>query len=163
ALGTDQATGNNCHNLLTEMKVAALLNKTRHRDPTVLPAWKMLRLATIEGADAIGLGEEIGSLEPGKKADLIILDLKRPHMTPIISTPVRNIAPNIVYSARGDEVETVIIDGRVIMDDGVVLTMNEDAIIADAQKAAEEVTGAAAEDFYRAGSQLTEAMKRGLL
>lgn len=163
ALGTDQANGNNCHNLLTEMKVAALLNKTRHRDPTVLPAWKMLRLATIEGARAIGLGEQIGSLEPGKKADLIILDLKRPHMTPVISTPVRNIAPNIVYSARGDEVETVIIDGKVIVDEGVVLTMSEEEVIADAQKAAEEVTSAAAEDFYEAGSRLTEAMKRGLL
>lgn len=129
----------------------------------MLPAWKMLRLATIEGARAIGLGEQIGSLEPGKKADLIILDLKRPHMTPVISTPVRNIAPNIVYSARGDEVETVIIDGKVIVDEGVVLTMSEEEVIADAQKAAEEVTSAAAEDFYEAGSRLTEAMKRGLL
>jgi len=163
ALGTDQANGNNCHNLLTEMKVAALLNKTRHRDPTVLPAWKMLRLATIEGATAIGLGGQIGSLEIGKKADLIIIDLHRPHLTPIISTPVRNIAPNIVYSARGDEVETVIIDGRVVVENGVALTLNEEEIMSEAQKAAEVVTSAAVEDFFKAGSKLAEDVKKGLL
>jgi len=163
ALGSDQASGNNCHNMLMEMKVAALLNKTRHRDPTVLPAWKTLRIATIEGATAIGLGDQIGSLEPGKKADLIILNLKAPHMTPIISRPVRNIAPNIVYSARGDEVEAAIIDGKVVMKEGRVLTMDEEQVIAEAQRAAEIITSRAAEEFMAAGSLLTEAVKKGLL
>ena len=163
AIGSDQASGNNSHNMLVEMKVAALLNKTRHRDPTVLPAWKMLRIATIEGARTIGLGDSIGSLEPGKKADLVILDLKAPHMTPIITSPVRNIAPNIVYSARGDEVETVIIDGKVVMENRAVLTMDEERVIEEAQKAATEITSAAADDYMEADSHLARAARRGLL
>jgi 5-methylthioadenosine/S-adenosylhomocysteine deaminase len=162
-IGSDQASGNNHHNMLVEMKVAALMNKCRHRDPTVLPAWKMLRIATIEGAETIGLGNSIGSLEPGKKADLIILNLKVPHMMPIITHPVRNVAPNIVYSARGDEVETVIIDGKIVVQDSNVLTMDEEKIMEDAQKASDEICAAAAEDFFKAGSQLAKAVKKGLL
>jgi len=149
--------------MLVEMKVAALLNKTRHRDPTVLPAWKMLRIATIEGAETIGLGDSIGSLEPGKRADLIVLNLKVPHMTPVLSRPVRNIAPNIVYSARGDEVETVIIDGKVVMDNREVLTMDEAKVIEEAQKAAEEVCDAATEDYMKADSHLARMARKGLL
>jgi 5-methylthioadenosine/S-adenosylhomocysteine deaminase len=163
AIGTDQASGNNCHNMLMEMKVAALLNKTRHRDPTLLPAWKMLRIATIEGAETIGLDTSIGTLEAGKKADLIILNLKVPHMTPIISTPVRNIAPNIVYSARGDEVETVIVDGKVVMENRQVLTMDEETVISKAQEASAEITRLATEDYLAADSELARAAKRGLL
>jgi 5-methylthioadenosine/S-adenosylhomocysteine deaminase len=163
ALGTDQASGNNCHNMMMEMKVAALLNKVRHRDPTVLPAWKMLRIATIDGARAVGLGAEIGSLEVGKKADLIILNMKMPHMMPLISSPVRNIAPNIVYSARGDEVETVIIDGEIVLDEGELKTMDEEKILCEAQEAAETVTNRAREDFFNAGSRLVDAVKKGLL
>jgi 5-methylthioadenosine/S-adenosylhomocysteine deaminase len=162
-IGSDQASGNNHHNMLVEMKVAALLNKCRHRDPTVLPAWKMLRIATVEGAETIGLGDSIGSLEPGKKADIIILDLKVPHMMPIITHPVRNVAPNIVYSARGDEVETVIIDGKIVVQDRNVMTMDEEKIMEDAQKASDEICAAAAEDFFKADSQLAKAVKKGLL
>ncbi|HUS77045.1 MAG TPA: amidohydrolase family protein [Patescibacteria group bacterium] len=162
-IGSDQASGNNHHNMLVEMKVAALLNKCRHTDPTVLPAWKMLRIATIEGAETIGLGDSIGSLEPGKKADLLILNLKVPHMMPIITTPVPNVAPNIVYSARGDEIETVIIDGKLVVKDHVVLTMNEEKIMEDAQRASTEITTAAAEDYFKADSYLAKAVKAGLL
>jgi 5-methylthioadenosine/S-adenosylhomocysteine deaminase len=76
---------------------------------------------------------------------------------------VRNIAPNIVYSARGDEVETVIIDGNIVVENSVALTMNEEEIMAEAQKAAEVVTSAAVEDFFKAGSKLAEDVKKGLL
>jgi 5-methylthioadenosine/S-adenosylhomocysteine deaminase len=123
----------------------------------------MLRIATIEGAETIGLGDRIGSLEPGKKADLILLNLKVPHMTPVLSRPVRNIAPNIVYSARGDEVETVIIDGKIVMENREILTMDETKVIAEAQKAAEEVCDAATEDYMKADSHLARMVKRGLL
>ncbi|MFP3951432.1 MAG: amidohydrolase family protein [Candidatus Bathyarchaeia archaeon] len=163
ALGSDQASGNNHHNMLVEMKVAALLNKTRHRDPTVLPAWKMMRLATIEGAHAIGLGERIGSLEEGKKADIITIDLKRPHMTPVLEKPVPNVAPNIVYSARGDEVETVIINGDIVVKEGEVLSLDEGNVISEAQQAAEEIADSAVEDYMKADSELVKAVKRGLL
>jgi 5-methylthioadenosine/S-adenosylhomocysteine deaminase len=163
AIGTDQASGNNSHNMLVEMKVAALLNKTRHRDPTMLPAWKMLRIATIEGARTLGLADKIGTLEPGKKADVVILSLKQPHMRPIITTPVRNIAPNIVYSARGDEVETVIIDGKMVMKQRKMMSLNEGKIIEEAQKASEEVTRKATQDYFTADSFLAKAAKKRLL
>ena len=162
-IGSDQASGNNHHNMLVEMKVAALLNKTRHRDPTVLPAWKMLRLATIEGATALGLGDRVGSLEPGKKADVILLDLKVPHMTPVLMKPVRNIAPNIVYSARGDEITDVIVNGDFVVKDRAVLTMNEEKVMQEAQRAATEIADQATEDYMRADSFLARAVKRGLL
>jgi len=162
-IGSDQASGNNSHNMLVEMKVAALLNKTRHRDPTLLPAWKMMRIATIEGAQTIGVGDTTGSLEVGKKADLIMLNLRVPHMTPILSRPVRNIAPNLVYSARGDEVETVIVDGKVLVDNYKVLSMDEEAIIDEAQRAGTEMADAATEDYYKADSLLARAAKKGLL
>lgn len=162
-IGSDQASGNNHHNMLVEMKVAALLNKTRHRDPTVLPCWKMLRLATIEGATAIGLGDKVGSLEAGKKADIILLDLKVPHMTPILMEPVRNIAPNIVYSARGDEITDVIVNGWFVVEDKKVITMDEEKVMAEAQKAAERICSQAKDDYMAADSLLAKAVKKGLI
>ena len=73
-LGSDQASGNNCNNIFNEMKLTALFNKIKYRDPEVMPAWEVLRMGTIEGAHAIGLGDRIGSLEPGKLADLVVLE-----------------------------------------------------------------------------------------
>ena len=161
-IGSDQAPGNGHHNMLVEMKVAALLNKSRHRDPTVLPAWKMLRLATLEGATAIGLGDRVGSLEPGKKADIILLDLKVPHMTPVIMNPVRNVAPNIVYSARGDEVTDVLVNGRLIVEDRNVQTVDESKVIDEAQREAERMCEAAAEAFLAGDGHLAREVKKGL-
>jgi len=163
ALGSDQACGNNCHNMFGEMKTAALLNKVRQRDPTALPAWKVLRLATIEGARTLGLDSKIGSLEPGKEADIILVDLKKPHLTPILSRPVRNLAPNLVYSAKGNEVTTVIVAGRTVMHEGKALTIDENRVLEDAQRAAERVALHAEEDFFNAGSRLTYDMRSGLL
>ena len=115
--------------MFLEMKVGDLLNKCKAASGTVFPAWQMLRLGTIESARALGMADQIGSLEVGKKADLIILDLLHPHMTPIILSPVRNIVPNLIYSADGREVETVIVDGQVIVDGGELTNLNlKDAI-----------------------------------
>jgi 5-methylthioadenosine/S-adenosylhomocysteine deaminase len=161
-IGSDQAPGNGHHNMLVEMKVAALLNKSRHRDPTILPAWKTLRLATIEGANAIGLGDKVGSLESGKKADLILLDLKVPHMTPVIFDPVRNIAPNIVYSARGDEITDVIINGVQIVENKVVKTLDEKKVIEEAQYEAEKLCTESAQKFFNGNGWLAREVKKGL-
>ena len=161
-IGSDQAPGNGHHNMLVEMKVTALMNKTRHRDPTVLPAWKTLRLATIEGAHAVGLGDKIGSLEPGKKADIILLDLKVPHMTPIIYNPMNNIAPNIVYSARGDEITDVFVNGDHVVVDKVVQTIDEAKAIEEAQQAAVEIADGAAQGFLDANGYLAREAKKGL-
>lgn len=146
ALGSDQAPGNNCNNMFNEMKFSAILNKCKVRDPKVFPAWKMLRLATIEGAKAIGLGEEIGSLRPGKKADIIIVDLDSPAMCPAILDPVRNIVPNLVYSANGSEVETVIVDGKVIMKERKMLTVDERPAIKKARELARDFAGQSSPD-----------------
>ncbi len=162
AIGSDQACGNNSHNMMTEMKTTSLLNKTRHRDPTVLPSWKMLRIATIEGATALGIQDKVGTLEAGKKADLIIMDLKVPHMTPVLTRPVRNLAPNIVYSATGQEVETAIINGKVVMENRKVLTMDEDKAIEDAQKLAVKLCDEALDDFMSRDSYIVKELKKGL-
>lgn len=161
AIGSDEATGNNCCNMFNEMKFTTLLNKCKYKSYTVFPAWRVLRMATIDGARAIGLGDEIGSLKAGKKADVILVDLKTPTMSPILSYPVRNIVPNLVYSARGDEVKTVIIDGRIVMEDRVLKTANEETIIAEAQEVAERVCREAAPEFYARKTALYQMMQNG--
>ncbi|HEX2909210.1 MAG TPA: amidohydrolase family protein [Chloroflexia bacterium] len=149
ALGSDQAPGNNCHNIFNEMKLTALFNKIRYQDPEVMPAWKTLRMATIEGARAIGLGDRIGSLEPGKQADFILVDLSRPSMLPVFTEPMRNIVPNLVYSARGDEVTTVVVDGQVVYENGRVQTVDETEILERAQSLANPLGPQAAAEFWR--------------
>jgi 5-methylthioadenosine/S-adenosylhomocysteine deaminase len=163
ALGSDQAPGNNINNIFNEMKLTALFNKIRHRDPTVMPAWEVLRMATIEGARAIGLGEEIGSLAPGKQADLILVDLKSPNLSPVITEPVRNIVPNLVYAASGHEVKLVMVAGRILVRDGQVLTANEEEIIEEAQTQADEISRKVAEDPLHQDLALLEEMRLGNL
>jgi 5-methylthioadenosine/S-adenosylhomocysteine deaminase len=162
-LGSDQAPGSTGHNMLIGMKCAALLNKVRHRDPTVLPAWEMLRVATIDGATTIGLGDKIGSLEVGKKADIIVIDLHVPHLVPHIRVPVRNVAPNIVYYSRGDEVETVIINGKPVIENRRCITLDEEEVMTMAQKASDEITSKAADDFLAVDGFLAKTVKSGLL
>lgn len=149
ALGSDQAPGNNCNNMFNEMKLTAILNKCKAQDPTVFPAWQVLRMTTIEAAKAIGLGDEIGSLEKGKKADIIIVDLTKPCLSPIIDHPVRNVVPNLVYSAKGSEVEMVIVDGKVLIDDFKVLSVDETRVVRDAQEAADQVALSAVSVFQQ--------------
>jgi 5-methylthioadenosine/S-adenosylhomocysteine deaminase len=128
SLGADGAPCNNRLDMLTEMRSAALLQKVR-RGPDALPARLALRLATIDGARALGLEKEIGSIEEGKRADLILINLDKLHLTPqpdLIST--------IVYSAEGSDVESVMIDGKLLMKDRQLLTMNEEEIKAVASQ-----------------------------
>ena len=138
-LGTDQAPGNNCNIMFNEMKFASILTKLESGNPSLFPAWKILRMATIEAAKALGMEDEIGSLKAGKKADVIIVNLSVPHMAPILEYPIRNIIPNLVYSARGEEVETVIIDGNVIVDHHKLLTVNEETAIKEVNESAKKL------------------------
>lgn len=154
AIGSDEATGNNCCNMFNEMKFTALLNKLHAKSGTVFPAWQVLRMATIDGANAIGLGDQTGSIEAGKKADIILVNLRTPAMMPVITCPVRNIVPNLVYSARGDEVDTVIIDGRIIMENRKMKTVDEDQVLEEAQEAADYVSREAAAEFYERKTEL---------
>ncbi len=163
ALGSDQAPGNNCHNIFNEMKLTALFNKVRAGDPEAMPAWRVLRMATIEGATALGWDDEIGSLRAGKRADVLLVDLRRPTLTPVHVTPMRNLVPNLVYAARGDEVDTVIVDGAVVVEHGVVQTIDESAILAQAQRLADPIGSAAETDFWRVNGPNAQAMRRSLL
>lgn len=164
ALGSDQAPGNNCNNMFNEMKFTAILNKCKARNPSVFPAWKVLRMATIEAARAIGLGEEIGSIETGKKADLLLVDFTQPCLAPMIHHPVRNIVPNLVYSAKGSEVEMVLVDGKILVDGFQVISVDEMKVVSDAQEAALRVANAAETTFSRIpDTPLRGMMERGEL
>ena len=109
-LGTDGVASNNNLDLFDEMRFAALVRKLFKRDGAVLPARKIIRMATLDAARVLGLGDEIGSLEVGKKADLILVDVRKPHLSPL-----HNVPGHLVYSASGADVDTTIVDGRILM------------------------------------------------
>lgn len=133
SLGADGAACNNRLDMFTEMRTAALLQKVLH-GPEVFPANRAFRMATIGGAKAMGLDWQIGSIEIGKKADLSVVRLDRLH-----STPANDIVSALVYSAGGDDVDTVIIDGQVVMRDRRLLTVDEHAAIALANSEADKM------------------------
>ena len=130
-LGTDGPASNNTLDIFESMKIAALLQKLHYKDPTVLPAETVLRMATIDGAKALGLENSVGSLEVGKEADLILVDFRKPHLTPI-----HDPYANIVYSTHGSDVDTVIVQGKILMENRKVKTLEEDKVIRDAEKTA---------------------------
>ncbi len=162
-LGSDQAAGNNCHNIWNEMKLTSLFNKIKYKDPTTLPAWEVLRMGTIEGARALGLDDEIGSLEVGKKADLICIDVTEPNLSPVLDGPIRTLVPNLIFAATGREVLHSMIDGRFVMRDRAILTMDEQAIREDVQLQGEKVAHAVAADPVHKSMKLLEAMEAGNL
>ena len=131
SIGADGSPCNNRLDMFTEMRTAALLQKVQH-GADVLPAQRTLRLATRDGARALGLEGEIGSLEAGKRADVIILNLNCLHSSP---RPT-DIVSAIVYSAQASDVQTVIIDGLLVMRDRELLTMNEREVIEEANREA---------------------------
>jgi len=131
SLGCDGGPSNNAYDMLREMKIAALLQKVRLHDPEKLQAETVLEMATLNGARAVGLQREIGSLEEGKKADIIILKLRKPHLTPLFS-----VASNLVYSASGADVDTTIVDGRILMQGSQLLTLDEDRVLGEAERRA---------------------------
>lgn len=161
ALGSDQAPGNNCNNMFNEMKFVSILNKVKSTDPSVFPAIKALRMATIEAAKVLGMDKETGSLEEGKKADLIVVDLETPSMSPVITKPVRNIVPNLVYSANGSEVQHVMVDGKFIMEDRKIVTVNERAKIREAHEAATALSERVSADSKSHDSPLARMMAKG--
>ena len=123
-LGTDGCASNNDLDLLREMDTAAKLAKVAALDPTALPALEVTRMATCEGAKALGMDAKVGSLQPGKKADIIIIGVNEPHMTPMY-----NEYSQLVYSANGADVDTVLINGRIVMKDRKLLTIDEKEVM----------------------------------
>jgi 5-methylthioadenosine/S-adenosylhomocysteine deaminase len=136
-LGTDGAASNNDLDMFEAMRQAALLHKLETGDPRAIPARDALAMATIEGARALGLEREIGSLEPGKRGDVIVVS-----MTSARQTPVYDPISHLVYVTRGDDVRTTIVNGRVLMRERKVLTLDERAVLADAEQQAQQVRAA---------------------
>ena len=130
SLGTDSPCSNNTADMFEVMKTAAILHKGVNKNPTTLPAEKVLEMATIEGARALSWENEIGSMEVGKKADLSIINLKKPHLC-----PVYNATSHLVYAARTSDVETVIINGRIVMENRKLTTLNIKKVMDAVEKA----------------------------
>lgn len=123
-IGTDGCASNNDLDLLSEMDTAAKLHKIKAMDPTVMDALTVLKMATIEGAKALGMDKFTGSLEVGKKADVIIIDINKPHLTPMY-----NPYSHLVYSARGADVTHSIINGRLVMAERKLLTIDLETLL----------------------------------
>lgn len=119
-LGTDNIAHNDTANLLADMRVAALVHKADQRESGLMPAQQVLEMATIDAARAIGRGNELGSLEPGKRADIVCLDLDHPHLT-----PYTDVASLLVYQAMGTEVSTALCNGEVVVEDGTCTALGE--------------------------------------
>jgi 5-methylthioadenosine/S-adenosylhomocysteine deaminase len=135
-LGTDGSASNNNLDLFGEMGMCAKLHKAFAMDPTVLGAEKVLEMATLGGARVLGMADQIGSIVPGKYADLILLDIQKPHLTPLF-----NPFSHLVYAASGADVRTSIIGGRIVMKDRRLLTIDRDAVIDAARRIAASVAG----------------------
>lgn len=125
-LGVDTALINNTMDMFREMRLASLIHKIVNNDPSFLTVETLIKMITLNNAKALGLEKNIGSLEPGKKADIIIVDFKHPDTWPVIT--VRNVLNNLVYSCSGWNVETVIVDGKVVMENREVQSINEENV-----------------------------------
>ena len=136
-LGTDGAASNNNLDMWQEINLAALIHKGVSLDPTTMPAVTVLRMATLGGAEAIGLDAQIGAITVGRQADLIQVRLKRPHLIPLY-----DVISHLVYSARADDVTTVVVDGKVVMLDGAALTLDLRTIRSQARRIAAEIAAA---------------------
>ena len=136
-LGTDGAASNNDLDMFEAMRQAAFLHKLTSKDPRAVSARAALEMATMGGARVIGREKQLGSLETGKLADLIVVRMDRPRQTPMYD-PISHL----VYVTRGDDVDTMIVNGKTLMRDGRVLTLNEADVLSDARKAADLVRAA---------------------
>ena len=135
-LGTDGSASNNDVDLFAEMDMAAKLHKVHRLDPTVMTARQTLAMATMGGARVLGAHQEIGSLEAGKKADIIVLDLDKPHLTPMY-----HIDSQLVYAAKGSDVTHSVINGRIVMRDRKLTCLDEREIMARVNEMSGALTG----------------------
>jgi 5-methylthioadenosine/S-adenosylhomocysteine deaminase len=138
ALGTDGASSNNSQDMFEVMKISGLLQRVKHQDGALVPPAQAIRMATFNGARAIGLDHLIGSVEVGKRADLIVLDLAtKPH-----NVAIHDVASQIVYCAKSTDVSFVMVDGRPLMERGVLVDVDEETFLAEAQRAGDQLARA---------------------
>ena len=133
-LGTDGCASNNDLDIFMEMDTAARLHKVNTFDPTVMDAYTVLKMCTIDGAKSLGIDHITGSIEPGKRADIIIIDTHKPHLTPMY-----NPISHLVYAVKGSDVATSIINGKIVMEDGKLLTLKVEDLIEDVKIIADEI------------------------
>jgi 5-methylthioadenosine/S-adenosylhomocysteine deaminase len=139
ALGSDGPMVDDSVDMVEQMKACSFLQAAKHLDPTIMPAERCLEMATINAAKAMGLDNEIGSLEPGKLADIAIFDLNAPHASPAI-----NPIASLVYSARGTDAHTVFVNGREVIRDGSLTTFSDTPrLLADVRARAQEIVAKA--------------------
>lgn len=136
ALGTDGSSSNNNVNMFEEINLAAIVHKGVSGNPTSIPAMTALEMATINGAKGLGLDNEIGSLEAGKKADLIIIDLNKPHFYPMF-----DVVSSMAYTAQASDVETVIINGKVVMENYDLKTIDVEKVYENIEKSIDRLVG----------------------
>ncbi|MEJ2071295.1 MAG: amidohydrolase [Syntrophobacterales bacterium] len=134
ALGTDGCASNNNLDMLSELDTTAKLAKISDLDPTALPAREALGLATRQGAAVLGLNDEVGQLVPNLKADLVVLDLDQPHLTPIYDP-----YSHLVYAANGADIQTVVVEGRILVEDRQLLSFDLKETLARARELAGKV------------------------
>ena len=134
-LGTDGCASNNDLDLILEMGTAARIHKVSSMDPAAMDAKTTLKMATIEGAKVLGIDDKTGSIEAGKRADIIIMDMKKPHLTPLY-----NPYSPIIYSASGADVSTSIINGKIVMQDRRLLAMDIRNIMEEVREIAERIS-----------------------
>ncbi|RLG55970.1 MAG: hypothetical protein DRN99_01105 [Thermoproteota archaeon] len=135
-LGTDGPASNNILDMFQAMKMACLLQKLASGDPTALTAQQALDMATIEAAKSIGLGYELGSIEPGKQADIIVVDFEKPHLKPLY-----NPVSHLVYAARAGDVKMVLVRGELLVQDGKLTRADLRDVIREAEYAAKRIVG----------------------
>jgi len=133
-IGTDGCASNNNLDMFQEIDTVAKVHKAQTLDPTALDAQTVVRMATIDGARVLGLEDQIGSLAPGKKADIIVIDTSRPHLTPMY-----NVYSHLVYAVSGNDVVTAIVNGQVVMEDRALMPLDVDTVMEDVNQIAEDI------------------------
>jgi len=136
ALGTDGASSNNNLNMFEEMHLASIIHKAVNHDAVSVPAESVIMMATINGAKALGVEKDLGSIEVGKKADIILIDLRKPHLVPL-----NNPLSAICYSAQGSDVHTVIVDGKILLENYELKTIDVEKAMYEAAEAARKLIG----------------------
>ncbi len=160
-LGSDQAPGNNSHNIFSEMRATAMYAKIAATSPLPMPAWSTLRSATIEGATVLGIGDRVGSLEVGKEADLIMLDLTQPPLLPVLLEPARNLVPNLVYAETGRNVTLSMVAGNIIYRDGHFANVDVAQVHRDVTAASAELQAATVDDELALGTPIVRLTRDG--
>ena len=133
-LGTDGLGSTTTLDMFEEMRLCAYLQKLKYKDPTIIKSYELLKMATIDGAKVLGLDKEIGTIEVGKKADIILINLKNTHLY-----PQNDICTNLVFSSNGSDIDTTIVDGKILMENRKLINIDEEKIIEEVKKCTEKL------------------------